>query len=578
MDEVVSVEGLCKRYKLPKIGKEVVALDKVSFKIGKGEVLGVIGKSGAGKTTLLRMLRGYEKFDEGVIKMGGGNGGTEIKVVPDSPYSEFRKLQKMTAFHLQRSFALWNLSVVNNIIMRLRAVQTGAEEVPQIEDEYEELKEQAMEILDLVGLREKYNYFYPILSGGEKQRVLLARQLAKSPSVLLLDEPSTMSDPLSREEMLESVKRVKERTEVSVLVVSHMPEVHRYLSDRLIWMEGGRIIEDGGVEEIIGKFLAELEPVKPLTPVRDKRDTMIEINRVWKKYVIYTSNTLIKTIEMPNLNLKIPRGDILGVIGPSAMGKTVLMRMLAGIEQPDKGFVLYRIGTVDFANIAAIGSRRAMEARSRLGVLHQEFTLPPFQLVQDAFAQKLGIKKLEMVRQAMARAKEHGISDVTLDALLRIADMPELEAKEKLEELGVSIEIFDELFPKFPPSEAFKAAKPFLKALDLPKEIFERHNSEASAGEHVRLAIAILMAANSEVLLLDEPFGDLDPISMRKVANSIKELNREFNTTILVVSHQLDVVRELTHEAIMIDEGEIVMRGDPNEVCDAFIALGKPEE
>ncbi|MBC8521893.1 MAG: ABC transporter ATP-binding protein, partial [Methanomicrobia archaeon] len=421
-------------------------------------------------------------------------------------------------------------------------------------------------------------YFYPILSGGEKQRVLLARQLAKSPSLLLLDEPSTMSDQLSREQLLDSVKSVNEAMGISVLLVSHMPEVHRHLSDRLIWVDKGRIIDEGEVEEITGKFLAQLEPIKPLAPIKDERDIMIDIDGVWKKYVIYTSNTLIKTIEMPDINLKIPRGDILGVIGPSAMGKTVLMRLLSGIEQPDRGYVLYRIGTVDFANIAAIGSRRAIEARSKLGILHQEFTLPPYQLVQNAFAQKLGIKKLEMVRQAMDIAKEQGISDVTLDALLRIADMSELEAKQKLEEVGLSMDILDELFPKFPPSEAFKAAKPFLDALNLPEELFERHNGEASAGEHVRLAIAVLMAAKPEVLLLDEPFGDLDPISMRIIANSIKELNRKFNTTILVVSHQLDVVRELAHEAIMIDEGEIVMRGDPDKVCDAFIALGKPEQ
>lgn len=572
MGEIVRVDGLCKRYELPEISKEVVALDNVSFEIGKGEVLGVIGKSGAGKTTLLRMLRGYEKFDAGVIEMDG------VKVMPDSPYSKFRELQKKTAFHLQRSFALWNQSVLNNIILRLRAVQTGFEEIPQIEDEYEELKEEALEILDLVGLREKYKYFYPILSGGEKQRVLLARQLAKSPSLLLLDEPSTMTDPLSREQLLDSVKSVNEAMGISVLLVSHMSEVHRQLSDRLIWIDKGRIIDEGAVEEITGKFIAQLDPIKPLAPIKDERDTMIDIDGVWKKYVIYTSNTLIKTIEMPDINLKIPRGDILGVIGPSAMGKTVLMRLLSGIEQPDKGYVLYRIGTVDFANIAAIGSRRAIEARSKLGILHQEFTLPPYQLVQDAFAQKLGIKKLEMVRQALDTAKELGISDVTFDALLRIADMSELEAKQKLEEVGLSMDILDELFPKFPPAEAFKAAKPFLEALNLPEELFERHNGEASAGEHVRLAIAVLMAAKPEVLLLDEPFGDLDPISMRKIANSIKELNRKFNTTILVVSHQLDVIRELTHEAIMIDEGEIVMRGDPDKVCDAFIALGKPEQ
>ncbi len=572
MTEILRAEGLCKTYKLEEIGKDVVALDDVSFKLDKGEILGIIGKSGAGKTTLLRMLRGYERFDAGTIILDG------VKVNHDSPYEEYRELQKKTAFHIQRSFALWNQSVVNNIILRLRAVQTGLEELPQYEDEYEELKEQALEILDLVGMREKYRYFYPILSGGEKQKVLLARQIAKSPSLLLLDEPSTMSDPITREQLLESVKRVNELSGISMLIVSHMPEVHRYLSDRLIWIEDGRIKEEGDVEHIIGKFMSQLEPIEPLQPIRDKRDIMIDINGVWKKYVIYTSNTLIKTIEMPDLNLKIPRGEILGIIGPSAMGKTVLIRMLAGVEQPDKGQVLYRIGTVDFANIAILGNKRAMEARTKLGILHQEFTLPPYQLVQDAFAQKLGIKKLEMVRQAMEKAKAMGISNVTLDALLRIADMPELEAKQKLEDLGLDTSILDELFPKLPIEETFEAAKKYLKALDLPEGIFLRHNAEASAGERVRLAIAILMAAKPEVLLLDEPFGDLDPISMRKIANSIKRLNREFNTTILVVSHQLEVVREIAHEAIMIDEGEIVMRGDPDEVCDAFIELGKPEQ
>ncbi len=571
MGETLRVEGLCKRYKLPEIDKEVVALDNVSFKIDNGETLGIIGKSGAGKTTLLRMLRGYERFDAGSIEIEG------FKVTPDSPFSDFRTLRRKTAYHLQRSFALWNQSVLNNIILRLRGIQKGSEEIPQIEDEYDELKDEALEILDLVGLREKYKYFYPILSGGEKQRVLLARQLAKSPPLLLLDEPGTMSDQISRKELLDSIKAINEKTGISTLVVSHMPEVHKYLSDRLIWMDKSRIIDEGGVEAITGKFLAQLEPVKPLSPIKNKKDIMIDIYGLWKKYVLYTSNTLIRTIEMPDINLKIPRGEMLGIIGPSAMGKTVLMRLLAGLEQPDKGWVLYKIGTVDFANISTLGSRRAIEARSKLGVLHQEFTLPPYQLVQDTFAQKLGIKKLEMVRQAMDTAKEHDVSDVTLDALLRIADMPELEAKEKLEDLGLSMDMFQELFPKFPASETFKAAKPYFDALDLSEDLFRRHNAEASAGEHVRLAIAGLMATNPEVLLLDEPFGDLDPISIRKIANSIKELNRRFNTTILVVSHQLDVVRELVHEAIMIDEGEIVMRGDPNEVCDAFIALGKPE-
>ncbi|MFV9677911.1 MAG: ATP-binding cassette domain-containing protein, partial [Methanosarcinales archaeon] len=313
MSETLRVDGLCKKYKLPEIGIDVVALDNVSFNIEKGETLGIIGKSGAGKTTLLRMLRGYEKFDAGSVELDG------VKLTAESPLTDFQILRKKTAIHLQRSFALWNQSVVNNIILRLRAMQTGYEEIPQTEDEYEALKEEALEILDLVGMREKYKYFYPILSGGEKQKVLLARQLAKSPSLLLLDEPGTMSDPISRKELLDSIKRINDVKGISVLVISHMSEVHKHLSDRLILMDKGKIIDEGGVDEITDKFLAQREPAKPLTPIKNKKDIMIDINGVWKKYVIYTSNTLIRTIEMPDINLKIPRGDIMGIIGPSAM-------------------------------------------------------------------------------------------------------------------------------------------------------------------------------------------------------------------------------------------------------------------
>ncbi|MEA2075223.1 MAG: ATP-binding cassette domain-containing protein [Euryarchaeota archaeon] len=564
MGALMCVRGICKRYELSNIDKEVVALDNVSFDIERGETLGIIGRSGSGKTTLLRMLRGYERFDDGFIELDG------VKVTPDSSYEKFRMLRNKTAFHLQRSFALYNISVIDNVIKRLRAKQTGLEEVPPLEDEYEELKEEAFKILDLVGLRDKWNHLFTILSGGDKQRVLLARQIAKEPSLLLLDEPGTMSDPLTRNSLLDSLKRVKERSDVSMLLVSHMPDVHRYLCDRLLMLDNGRIVEGGDTESVIDKFLEPLEPVKPLAPLKDDKHTMVWIDGVWKKYDMVTSHTLIRTIEMQDLNIKIPKGDIVGIVGPSAMGKTVLMRLLGGFESPDRGHILIRIGTVDFANISEYGGR-SIEARSKLGIIHQEFALPPHQLVQDLFAQRMGLKKFELVKQAMERAKEFGISDVTLDVLLRLADMPEIEARGRLKELELDLNVLDTLFPRLPAVEALKAAKPYLKAVNLPEEILMRYISETSMGEEIRLAIASLLASNCEILLLDEPFGDIDPISLRIVTNSLKDLNREFDTTILVVSHQLDVIRELAHEAILIDEGKVVMRGDPDEVCDVFV-------
>jgi len=566
MGALMSVQGLCKRYELTNLGKKLVALDTVSFELGRGETLGIIGRSGAGKTTLLRMLRGYERFDEGFIELDG------VRVTPDSPYDAFRMLREKSAYHIQRSFALYNISVIDNVIRRLRAKQVGYEEIPEFEDEYEELKREAFKILDLVGLRDKWNHLFTILSGGDKQRVLLARQLAKEPSLLLLDEPGTMSDPLTRQYLLDSLKRVKERTNLSILLVSHMPEVHRYLCDRVLLLENGQIVDGGEPERVIERFLAPLEPERPLAPIKDTEHTMVWIDGVWKKYDLVTSRSLIRTIEMQELNIKIPKGEILGIIGPSAMGKTVLMRLLGGFEKPDRGHILIRIGTVDFANIAEYG-RRSIEARSKLGIIHQEFALPPYQLVVDLFAQKIGLKKFEMVQEALNRAKEYGISEVTLDVLLRLADMPEEEAKGRLNELGLDLDILDALFPRFPTEEALVAARPYLKAVSLPEEIFMRYISEMSMGEEIRLAIAALLASNCEILLLDEPFGDIDPISLRIVTNSLKDLNRTFGTTILVVSHQLEVIKELVHEAVLIDEGKMVMRGDPGTVCDAFLDL-----
>ncbi|MBN1455755.1 MAG: ABC transporter ATP-binding protein, partial [Methanomicrobia archaeon] len=385
MGALLRVQGLCKRYTLSNVETELVALDNVSFELNEGETVGIIGRSGAGKTTLLRMLRGYERFDEGFIEMDG------ICVTPDSDYADFRKLRDKTAFHLQRSFALYNISVIDNVIKRLRAKQTGLEEVPVIEDEYEELKQEAFKILDLVGLRDKWNHLYTILSGGDKQRVLLARQLAKEPSLLLLDEPGTMSDPLTRKYLLDSVKRVKERTNLGILLVSHMPDVHRYLCDRVLMLDHGRIVDQGDPERIIRKFLEPLEPVKSLAPIADERHTMVWIDHVWKRYDMVTSHTLMRTIEMQDVTVKIPQGDIVGIVGPSAMGKTVFMRLLGGFESPDRGHILIRIGRVDFANIAEYG-RRSIEARSKLGIIHQEFALPPHQLVQDLFAQRIGLK------------------------------------------------------------------------------------------------------------------------------------------------------------------------------------------
>jgi methyl coenzyme M reductase system subunit A2 len=127
------------------------------------------------------------------------------------------------------------------------------------------------------------------------------------------------------------------------------------------------------------------------------------------------------------------------------------------------------------------------------------------------------------------------------------------------------------LFPKFPDKEVKKYAEPVFKALDLPMEILDRKSYELSGGQKVRATLALVLTSNPEVLILDEPFGDLDPITLRMISNSLKRINKEFNTTILMVSHHMDFVKEVTTRVLMIDDGKLVEDGDPQKISNIFL-------
>ena len=231
---MIKVEHLTKIYKLQD-NNRIKALDDVSFEVSDGEIYGIMGLSGSGKSTIMRILRGVEPFDEGCITVDG------IEITPDN-YLEYKnELKEKTAIHLQRSFGLWSKTAVENVIHKLVGIKTGDETNCNIDDVKEEYMDEALDILDTVGLKEKANHFAPVLSGGEKQRLVLARQLAKKPEILLLDEPSTMSSPKKRLETLDTIKRINEKYNTTVIVVSHQPEIQRYLADRVMLIFNGKV-------------------------------------------------------------------------------------------------------------------------------------------------------------------------------------------------------------------------------------------------------------------------------------------------------------------------------------------------
>lgn len=556
---MLTVQNLRKSYTVN--GKTIAALKGVSFDVREGEILGIIGKSGGGKSTLMRILRGIDEFDSGRIVLDG------LEITPGSSEDVLQQQRLITAIHLQREFGLWTESALKNVVRRVFSRVKGYEALPIEEDaDYEKYYDEARIYLDMVGLKEKELHLATILSGGEKQRLMIARQLAKKPKLLLLDEPATMACPRTKQEVLDTIKKVNRELKLTTLVVSHLPEVHEYLADRLIWLEEGGIREEGDPLEVIRKFMSEIGPADPLPP-RPILDPAIRVRRLYKRNYLVGVGEVLK---IANLNLSINRGETTAIIGSSGAGKTTLLMIMQGFRLPDKGNIYYRLGD-KWVDITEFTPDR-MEVRRNIGIMYQEFALMPGETILEQIAYKLGVKGVDVLQHARDVAAAMGISEQVLDTIYTMTDMHEEDAKAALEKLELSREIFSELFPRFPATEARKFAEPIFKLMNLDQSVMDKLPDQLSGGESVRATLAILLAANPKILILDEPFGDIDPVTLREVANAIKRIQKEYETTILLVSHHVDLVREVSHRAVLIENGRIELDGDPGEVSTAFVS------
>lgn len=562
---MIKVDNLSKTYKV-KDGAEIEALKDINLTINRGEIVGIIGMSGSGKSTLLRILRGVESFDAGEIEVG------DVKVTPDSNPYQFSKLREVTAIHLQRSFGLWAETAIQNVLRKLYGAKYGDEALTDFDFAYDEFGDEAMELLKLVGLEHKAEHFAPVLSGGEKQRLIMARQLAKKPDLLLLDEPATMSCPKSKQEILDAIKNINKELGVTVLLVSHLPEVHNYLSHRLLLMKDGEITDEGKSAEIIKKFVKDMEPSEPLRDPKDVGDRIIKVKDLNRSFTLLKGGNVL---DIEDVNFDVKESEIISLIGPSGAGKTVLLRMVAGLDVPDSGEVYIKLDN-DWINMHQPGIQR-MNIRRKMGFMHQEFSLIHHATIRDQIAARLGVKNEDVISQAKKKAKEMDITDKILDVLYQLTDLPENEAKMRLEQIGLSANILEILFPSFPDRKVKEYAQPIFEALDLPMDILNRRSYELSGGQKVRATLALVLASQPDILILDEPFGDLDPITLRMVSNSLKRINKTFNTTILMVSHHIDFIEEVTTRAIMMEDGRLIMEGEAHHMCHEFISRCKAE-
>ena len=229
-EKIIEVINLKKQF-----GNNLI-LDDINFIINKGEAVSLIGPSGSGKSTILRCIADLETLTGGKILIEGHN-------LQDKGID--RKIKKELLLKTGMIFQHFNLfphmTVKDNIVKTLRIVKKTA---------VKKAEEIAEKVLETVGLADKKDNFPNELSGGQKQRVAIARGLALEPDILLFDEPTSALDPELVKEVLDIIRKLKKERKMTMLIVSHEMKFVWEISDEVIVMENGKILEKGSVEKI----------------------------------------------------------------------------------------------------------------------------------------------------------------------------------------------------------------------------------------------------------------------------------------------------------------------------------------
>jgi iron(III) transport system ATP-binding protein len=231
---MIKLTGLAKRYP----GRSVTAnaVDGIDLDVPEGKLVTLLGPSGCGKTTTLRLIAGLERADRGVIEIGG-------QVVSDPEHRVFVSPHRRPIGIVFQSYAIWpHMTVIENVMFPLR--------VSRPRPKRSVARQAAMQTLDLVGLADLAERPAPALSGGQQQRVALARALVREPKVLLLDEPLSNLDKGLRGRMRDEIRAVQQRLGITTVFVTHDQDEALSVSDDVVVMNGGHVIERGLPQEI----------------------------------------------------------------------------------------------------------------------------------------------------------------------------------------------------------------------------------------------------------------------------------------------------------------------------------------
>lgn len=498
-------------------------VDDVSFSIAPGEKLALVGESGSGKTVtalaLLRLLP-EAKFTGRALFADGGQ-GRDLLALPERALRGLRGDDIAMIFQ-EPMTALNPLMTVGEQIAEVLRLKRGLTGAP--------LAQATVELLASTGIPEperRSGAFPHQLSGGQRQRAMIAMALACEPKLLLADEPTTALDVSLRGKILDLLASLQEKNGMAVLLITHDLNLVRRFADRVAVMQKGRLVEQGTVSDVFNS------PQHPYT--RSLLDSRPE------RQVVDAPVDVAPLLVAKNLRIGYPV-PLPGVRGWFRKGEFVAVQGASFSISP--GSTLGVIGES--------GSGKSTLALAALGLL--------------PFAGDLQLAGQKWQRRTAADKPLRRIVQVVFqDPFSSLS--PRLTVQEIVGE-GLRVHA-----PGVPPAECAERVRQALRDVGLDESQFpnllSRYPHEFSGGQRQRIALARALIVEPDLLVLDEPTSALDVTIQKQVLTLLQRLQKERGLAYLLITHDVDVVRAMAHDVMVLKDGDVVEAGSAAEVLGA---------
>ncbi|PSK86685.1 microcin C transport system ATP-binding protein [Limimaricola soesokkakensis] len=511
-DTILDVRDL--RVNFRQDGALIPAVRGVSFHVGRGETVALVGESGSGKS--VTALSTVQLLGETAQVSGSVN--YEGREMVGAPEAELRRVRgNDISFIFQEPMT--SLNPLHTLERQLsesielhQGLRGGA------------VRDRIIELLNRVGIRDPETRLgaYPHqLSGGQRQRVMIAMALANNPDLLIADEPTTALDVTIQAQILELLAELKRDGAMSMLFITHDLGIVRRIADRVCVMKDGEIVEQGPTAEIFAspkhpytRMLLEAEssglpdPVPANAPVVARTENL----KIWfpiQRGLLKRTVGHVKAVNDATLSVR--AGETVGVVGESGSGKTTLalaMVRLIGSE----GRILF-----DGQEIQGLSQRRMRPLRSEIQIVFQDpfGSLSPRMTVSQIISEGLGVHGVEK-----GRDRREMVAEIMAEVGLDPASM-------------------------------------------------DRYPHEFSGGQRQRIAIARALILRPRLIVLDEPTSALDMTVQVQIVELLRELQRKYGLAYIFISHDLKVVRALSHKVMVMRNGDVVEAGAAEEIFDA---------